>query len=182
MASRTKSRPAVLLGDGTASIQLTRGLCAIIDARDVAEIQQRVWSARPDRSNPGVFYAVSGFNVCGKLICLRMHNVIMRPEPGFVVDHINRNPLDNRRCNLRIATIQQNACNRKRPVGATGFIGVQRVKSGRFVARLKTAKRHIWSATFDSAKAAAAERDRRAIAEFGEFATINAIDEGLPDV
>lgn len=38
----------------------------------------------------------------------------MNPQKGYVVDHINRNPLDNRRENLRVVSHQVNARNRKR--------------------------------------------------------------------
>ncbi len=33
---------------------------------------------------------------------VKMHHAIMHPLPGFVVDHINGNPADNRRSNLRV--------------------------------------------------------------------------------
>jgi hypothetical protein len=48
---------------------------------------------------------------------------IMRAGKGEIVDHINREPLDNRRCNLRIVTGRQNMLNRK-VKNNTGLIGV----------------------------------------------------------
>lgn len=50
--------------------------------------------------------------ICGQKESLYLHREIFGPIPdGYVVDHINGNVLDNRRCNLRLATIQQNARN-----------------------------------------------------------------------
>ena len=48
---------------------------------------------------------------------------IMHVGKGEVVDHRNRNRLDNRRCNLRIATHRQNILNRKIK-NNTGLTGV----------------------------------------------------------
>ncbi|MCE5339610.1 MAG: HNH endonuclease [Planctomycetaceae bacterium] len=48
---------------------------------------------------------------------------VMNAKKGQIVDHINRNPLDNRRCNLRFVTKRQNNLNRKCDNG-TGFFGV----------------------------------------------------------
>jgi hypothetical protein len=58
--------------------------------------------------------------------------IIAKPQKGQVVDHINRNPLDNRRCNLRIATHRQNMLNRIIK-NSTGFAGVSiNRKKGRY--------------------------------------------------
>jgi len=48
---------------------------------------------------------------------------IMRAGKGEIVDHINREPLDNCRCNLRIVNARQNMLNRKLK-NNTGLIGV----------------------------------------------------------
>ncbi len=47
----------------------------------------------------------------------RMHRVIMNAPSNLVVDHINHDILDNRKCNLRLVTIQENARNRKKQTG-----------------------------------------------------------------
>ena len=41
----------------------------------------------------------------------KIHNIIMKPPKGFVIDHINGLPIDNRKCNLRICTQAENAQN-----------------------------------------------------------------------
>ena len=42
-----------------------------------------------------------------------IHRFIMNASEGIEVDHINRNPLDNRKCNLRFATSSQQSFNQK---------------------------------------------------------------------
>ena len=45
-----------------------------------------------------------------------IHRLIMNvTDPDVIIDHINHDGLDNRKCNLRICTNQQNICNCKIP-------------------------------------------------------------------
>jgi hypothetical protein len=48
-----------------------------------------------------------------RTITLKMHRVVLGAKPGQIVDHVNRDRLDNRRSNLRIATPHQNFENNK---------------------------------------------------------------------
>jgi hypothetical protein len=54
---------------------------------------------------------------------IQLSRFVMDAKEGQIVDHINRDPLDNRRSSLRIVTARQNNLN-KRCRSKTGFIGV----------------------------------------------------------
>ena len=59
----------------------------------------------------------------GKTVCY--HRILMGVRDGLVIDHINRNRLDNRKCNLRFVTQRVNMLNKNlEPVPWIGKVGV----------------------------------------------------------
>lgn len=78
----------------------------------------------PDRRANGLFYAHR--KPRGQKIYL--HRLIMQPPAGSMVDHIDRDGLNNIRANLRIVTAAINQWNR-RAVGESRFKGVFRKRS-----------------------------------------------------
>lgn len=101
-------------------IPLTQGQNAIVDAADFEWLSQWNWSAHwcPDTKS---FYALR--ETCGKTVS--MHATILSRRSGELVDHRNRNPLDNRRENLRKCNHAQNARNSGKPItNKSGFKGV----------------------------------------------------------
>ena len=56
-------------------------------------------------------YACGYVKFRGRGTMLFLHREIMYPPKGLVVDHINGNPLDNRRLNLRVVTQRENRIN-----------------------------------------------------------------------
>ena len=42
---------------------------------------------------------------------IKLHNLILPPEEGYIIDHIDRDTLNNRKCNLRQVTSMQNSWN-----------------------------------------------------------------------
>ncbi len=66
-----------------------------------------------------------------------LHRAIMGFPKGKVVHHKNRDPLDNRRKNLQVATIQENLRDQKRPNNKTGYTGVAIAYDGKYSAQIK---------------------------------------------
>lgn len=109
------------------------------------------------------------------------HRVIFAMATGSwpvnQIDHINGDRLDNRLCNLREATAEQNKANsgkRPRRNPTSRFIGVHMVGStGRWGAAVGHQRRNHWAGTFASEEDAAKARDELALRIKGEFARLN---------
>ncbi|WP_168204886.1 HNH endonuclease signature motif containing protein [Noviherbaspirillum sp. UKPF54] len=93
--------------------------------------------------------------------------------PGMDVDHINRDKLDNRPENLRLATTAQNRANiGKQRNNSTGFKGVF-LDKGKFRAKIKTNGTQRFLGSYRTAEAAAVAYDKAAVVAFGEYAMTN---------
>lgn len=79
----------------------------IIDAEDVQKVRYRKW-----------YRNEKGYIVCGKVKkggCPRRitYSILgIEMQENTVIDHINGNPLDNRKSNLRVCTKRENNCNK----------------------------------------------------------------------
>lgn len=102
-------------------------------------------------------------------------HLLLNVGNDVVVDHINGNPFDNRRCNLRIASSVQNHWNyRLSDRNTTGYKGIYRDKRvDKYHARICEHGRRHYLGVYDSAEDAARAYDMAARQYFGEFATLN---------
>ena len=105
---------------------------ALIDKEDWDILSNDSWTISHDG------YAVSS---SGNNVRKRMHRVIMKcvEDKNVIIDHINRNKLDNRKKNLRIVTDHENGINQsKRKDNKTGITGVVPAKrKGAWKAQIK---------------------------------------------
>lgn len=117
--------------DGIVEIELTRGHVAIIDAADWPLVSDYAWHVSQD--NKGGMYAKTSVYIGpGEWRETGMHAMLLPPRHGVTVDHKNRNGLDNRRANLRYATLSQNAMNRRLfKNNSCGVTGVHYDQNGR---------------------------------------------------
>lgn len=89
-------------------IPLSKGKVALIDDEDFDLVSQFTWWVRKDCN---IWYAVTEKQENKIIHKTSMHRLIMQAVPGMIIDHANRNGLDNRRSNLRFATSSQNRVN-----------------------------------------------------------------------
>lgn len=159
-------------------IELTLNMTAIVDDGDFDRLSKFTWYAKPGRQTS---YAITNINKNGSHKHIRMHRMIMGLEdsPYPLIDHKNRNGLDNRRDNLRIATVNQNRWN----------AGVGRMHTSKYKGVSWDKNRGKWTShickngkqnnigRFDNEIDAALAYDERARKIYGEFAFVN-----FPDI
>ena len=144
------------------------GRSFIFDKEDLAKVRLHCWTVDPNG------YVKSGNGKHGGQR-LRVHRYILENCPKDCdVDHINGDPTDNRKCNLRISTHQNNSRNTKlRSDSTTGYKGVSFAKRERKYRAYITFKKQICLGYFDNPISAAYAYDRAAKYYFGEFAKTN---------
>ena len=72
-----------------------------IDLADFPEVSNHIWGVHRHRAK---FYAATK--------TFELQNFLCQPGPGMVSDHIDRDPLNNLRSNLRVVTARKNMHNR----------------------------------------------------------------------
>lgn len=77
-------------------IKLTKGYNAIIDDEDYERVNKYMWYFQAKKHNIG--YAMHK----NSKLNIQMHRLIMNAPDNKQVDHINKNGIDNRKCNLRL--------------------------------------------------------------------------------
>lgn len=160
-------RQIVVLGD-LAYIPLSNGQFATIDAVDVPLVEGYNWTAF---SAPKTFYARRQAKVDGVEKTLWLHRVIAGTPDGLFTDHMNGDGLDNRRCNLRLASKVENGMNAKRgDRNSSGFKGVSWHKPARkWQARISVNRKQLHLGLYLSAEDAHAAYARASAELHGEF-------------
>jgi len=140
---------------------------AIIDSEDYCKVKDIKWSI-----------GGRGYVSCGRRngVNFKLHRVVLGLSPNDEnPDHIDGNPLDNRKLNLRQCTQQQNTYNSKLSKNNTsGCKGVSWDKSkSKWSAKIKHNYKSIHLGRFKDKEKAVRAYDIAAIKVFGEFANIN---------
>jgi len=157
------------------TIQLTQGKVALVDDEDFEELNKHKWYASKDHHYTR-WYAGRAIRIDGKKYTCLMHRDVMNAPKDKMIDHINHDGLDNRKCNLRVCSNSQNQCNMLKTNKSSKYKGVhlrtynkkqywcsQIVKNG------KKEYIGIFNNEIDAAKA----YDKRAKEAFGEFSYCN---------
>lgn len=134
----------------------------LFDEEDAHLVKDKIWLIH---STGYVYTKQNGENIF-------LHKLILS-DLTKLVDHKNRNRLDNRRDNLRYATRSQNCINRL-STSKSGYRGVYLVQ-GRWVAEIKYEKQRKFLGGFTTKEKAAIAYNVAAIKYHGEFAILNEV-------
>jgi hypothetical protein len=142
---------------------------ALIDRDDAALVLPYRWRCAP---NNGIPY-VKARTRDGRTLYL--HRLILQvDDPLLTVDHVSTNALDNRRCNLRLATRGQQQRNQRAIQASSAYKGVSwDARCKRWCAQIRADGRATWLGRFCSEKDAARAYDAAARDLHGEFARLN---------
>ena len=153
-------------------VPLSKGKTTLIDRDDFERVTKHKWYL----GSMGKGYAAhSVWQPGGKTKAIYLHRFILDAPPGMEVDHINGDPLDNTRKNLRLCTHKQNTYNQRvqTRVKASRFRGVRSSRGKRWIAQIRVDGKQMYLGIFECEEDAARVYDEAAKKYFGEFAYLN---------
>lgn len=154
-----------------AILQTNKGQSFTIDTSDLEKVLRYTWCI----GKTGYLVANDGKKV------IKLHRYLLDAKQGKVVDHINGNPLDNRRTNLRICSTRENSRNCKLSSNnTTGFSGVSLTPNGKYRARIMVDNQEIRLGHYDDVEQAAVARLSAENKYFGDFAPCKGADKDNP--
>lgn len=156
-----------------------KGSCALIDRDDLEKISKYRWVARASKERTYVQHIINRKD--GKYHALHLHRLIMDAPSNMMVDHINGNGLDNRKCDLRVCTHAQNQRNgNKKRKNGTKYKGISLHKSQyngpqRWEAFISFNGKKIHAGIFLKEEDAATAYNITALRYFREYSKLNYI-------
>lgn len=156
-----------------AFIPLTKGYEAVIDVEDVCLVEDFNWLSSVCKN---VVYAMRASprkpNTKRKFILL--HRVLTSAPAHLQVDHIDSDGLNNRRSNLRLATVSQNHFNsRISKRNTSGFKGVSFEKrANKWLARIKIDGKVKWLGYYNNPEDAGAAYAKASPEVHGNFGRV----------
>jgi len=143
----------------------------IIDTEDCFYLKNCLLSISKEKN---YIYPVFYFNKTRK----RLHRIIMNCPKEMVVDHINGDTLDNRKCNLRVCTNAQNIMNsfphKNKSCEFKGVCFSKKYK--KWQSQITFEKKNYFLGYFENKVDAAIVYNNAAIKYFGEFARLNEVN------
>lgn len=152
-------------------IKLTHDKVALVDDADFERLNQWKWYYTRSGNNE---YAGRSVWVDGGNQTRMMHRDVL-DVGNLLIDHKDRNGLNNQRDNLRGSTKSQN-CKNRRAHGRSKFLGVD-FKGGKWQARIMpdVGKKRLYLGRFDTEREAAIAYNVAARKWHKEFANLNVI-------
>lgn len=149
-------------------------LSFVVDASDLPLIENHSWRAYISKS--GYIRVETSLSQNGKIVHLMLSRFLMNFPKGKFVDHIDCNPLNNRRSNLRLANESQNARNvpKTKRITYSRFKGVSWHKhKSKWVAHCAINSKNQFIGYFTNEEDAARAYDLKAKELHGAFAKLN---------
>jgi len=149
-----------------------------IDGEDFDKIKNHTWCIKRKIGSNSYFIATTNIRGRNGQYSIRMQDLLIDKKEGMFIDHINRNPLDNRKENLRLCTPGQNRMNSGKKINSKSqYKGVSfNKREKKYKSSITVNKKRIFLGYFKSEKAAAKAYNEAALRHHGDFACLNEID------